>query len=119
VRDYVHVTDLARAHVQAVQYLENGNDSLAVNLGSGKGTSIREVLDAIRRLTAHPVPIAIKPRRPGDPPILVADPTLASERLGFTTQLSDIDTIIRTAAAFFGLTVVEEHPPQSSAEDRG
>ena len=105
VRDYVHVTDLARAHVQAVRYLEDGNDSLAVNLGSGKGTSIRQVLDAIRRLTAHPVPIVIEPRRPGDPPMLVADPTLAAERLGFATQLSDIDTIVRTAAPSFGLTV--------------
>ena len=105
MRDYVHVTDLARAHVQAVRYLEDGNDSLAVNLGSGKGTSIRQVLDAIRRLTAHPVPIVIEPRRPGDPPMLVADPTLAAERLGFATQLSDIDTIVRTAAPSFGLTV--------------
>jgi UDP-arabinose 4-epimerase len=92
--------------VRAVQYLEDGNDSLAVNLGSGKGTSIYQVLDAVRRLTTRPVPIAVEPRRPGDPPILVADPTLASERLGFATQLSDIDTIVRTAAPFFGLTVV-------------
>jgi UDP-arabinose 4-epimerase len=115
VRDYVHVTDLARAHVQAVRYLEDGNDCLAVNLGSGKGTSIYQVLDAVRRLTARPVPIAIEPRRPGDPPILVADPTLASERLGFATQLSDIDTIVRTVAPFFGLTVVQEHPPGANS----
>ena len=105
VRDYIHVTDLARAHVQAVRYLRNGNGNLAANLGSGKGTSIRQVLDAIHRVTARPVPIVIQPKRPGDPPMLFADSTLASERLGFATQLSDIDNIIRTAVPFFGLTV--------------
>jgi UDP-arabinose 4-epimerase len=105
VRDYIHVTDLARAHVQAVRYLRNGNGNLAANLGSGKGTSIRQVLDAIHRVTARPVPIVIQPRRPGDPPMLFADSTLAFERLGFATQLSDIDNIIRTAAPSFGLAV--------------
>ena len=105
VRDYIHVTDLARAHVQAVQYLIDGKESLAVNLGSGQGTSIREVLDAIGRLTARPVPTVVAPKRPGDPPILIADSTLASKRLGFVAQLSDIDTIIRTAAPTFGLAV--------------
>jgi UDP-arabinose 4-epimerase len=105
VRDYIHVTDLARAHVQAVQYLIDGKESLAVNLGSGQGTSIREVLEAIGRLTALPVPTVVAPKRPGDPPILIADSTLASKRLGFVAQLSDIDTIIRTAAPSFGLAV--------------
>ena len=105
VRDYIHVTDLARAHVQAVQYLIDGKESLAVNLGSGQGTSIREVLEAIGRLTARPVPTVVAPKRPGDPPILIADATLASKRLGFVAQLSDIDTIIRTAAPSFGLAV--------------
>jgi UDP-arabinose 4-epimerase len=105
VRDYIHVTDLARAHVQAVQYLIDGKESLAVNLGSGQGTSIREVLEAIGRLTARPVPTVVAPKRPGDPPILIADSTLASKRLGFVAQLSDIDTIIRTAAPSFGLAV--------------
>ena len=105
VRDYIHVTDLARAHVQAVQYLIDGKESLAVNLGSGQGTSIREVLEAIGRLTARPVPTVVAPKRPGDPPILIADSTLASKRLGFVAQRSDIDTIIRTAAPTFGLAV--------------
>jgi UDP-arabinose 4-epimerase len=103
VRDYIHVTDLARAHVQAVGHLIDGKPSLAVNLGSGKGTSIREVLDAIGRLTSRQVPIVVAPKRPGDPPILVADSTLASRQLGFEARLSDIDTIIRTAAPSFGL----------------
>jgi UDP-arabinose 4-epimerase len=101
----VHVTDLARAHVQAVQYLGKGNDSLTVNLGSGKGTSIRQVLDAINRVTARSVPVVFEPRRRGDPAALYADSEFARERLGFTPQLSDIDTIIRTAAPSFGLAV--------------
>jgi UDP-arabinose 4-epimerase len=105
VRDYVHVTDLARAHVQAVQYLGKGNDCLTVNLGSGKGTSIRQVLDAINRVTARSVPVVFEPRRRGDPAALYADSEFARERLGFTPQLSDIDTIIRTAAPSFGLAV--------------
>ena len=116
VRDYIHVTDLARAHAQAVQYLIDGKENLAVNLGSGKGTSIREVLDAVRRVTAQAVPIVIEPRRPGDPPMLVADLTLAAKRLGFTAQLSDIDTIIRTAAASFGLAIVPSSAGHSLPE---
>jgi UDP-arabinose 4-epimerase len=102
VRDYVHVTDLARAHVQAVDYLRSGGPNLAVNLGSGRPTSILEVVAAIERVTRRSVPVLIMPRRPGDPSTLFADSSLAGERLGFRTQLSDIDTIIRTAAPAFG-----------------
>ena len=105
VRDYVHVMDLARAHVQAVDYLRDGGANLAVNLGSGNATSILQVVDAIKRVTARTVPIVIEPRRAGDPAALFADSSLASERLGFATPLSDIDTIVRTAAPFFGLSV--------------
>lgn len=105
VRDYVHVSDLARAHVAAVSYLETGESRLSVNLGSGHGTSIRQVLDTIERLTHRPVPVVFKPRRAGDPPILFADTSLAREKLGFEPVLSDIDTIIRTAAPSFGLEV--------------
>ena len=105
LRDYIHVMDLARGHLLAVKYLWDGGNNLAVNLGSGRATSVREILDSIARITAHRVPIQIKPRRPGDPPVLFADPSLARERLGFSTDLSDIDTIVRTAAPFFGLEV--------------
>lgn len=105
VRDYVHVSDLARAHVLALRHLVNGGGSFAANLGSGHGTSIRDVLAAIERVTGRSVPHVIRPRRPGDPPELYADPRLAKERLGFTTELSDIDTIVRTAASFSGLEV--------------
>ena len=105
VRDYIHVADLARAHVLAVDYLSKGGQNVALNLGTGHGLSVREILDAINRVTARSVPIVIEPRRPGDPPILVADPGMARERLAFSTKFSDIDTIVRTAAPFFGLEV--------------
>ena len=105
-RDFVHVTDLARAHILALDYLRGGGGSLAVNLGSGHALSIRAILKAIRRVTARDVPIVVAPRRTGDPPALVADPDLARQRLGFSTLLSDIDTIVRTAAPSFGLNTV-------------
>ncbi|EYR84354.1 UDP-glucose 4-epimerase GalE [Shinella sp. 838] len=105
IRDYIHVGDLARAHVLAVEYLLGGGGNLAVNLGTGRGTSIREILESIRRLTGRAVPIVLRPRRAGDPPALYADPALAAETLGFRAVYSDLDTIIRTAAPFFGLEV--------------
>ncbi len=106
IRDYIHVTDLARAHVLAVEHLVNGGDNLSVNLGTGSGTSIKEILDAIRRLTGRDVPIKTRARRAGDPPVLFADPAFAAEKLGFRAVYSDLDTIIRTAAPFFGLEVL-------------
>ena len=105
IRDYIHVTDLARAHVLALRHLLNGGDSLALNLGSGTGNSIHEVIGSVERVTGREVPHVIRPRRPGDPPVLYADPHLAKERLGFETELSDIDTIVGTAAAYMGLEV--------------
>ncbi|QIG52019.1 UDP-glucose 4-epimerase GalE [Nordella sp. HKS 07] len=103
VRDYIHVSDLARAHLLALEHLKAGGENLAVNLGTGKGSSIREILDAVARSTGRQVPIELHPRRPGDPPALYADPALAQRTLGFATQCSDLDTIVRTAAPFFGL----------------
>jgi UDP-arabinose 4-epimerase len=103
VRDYIHVTDLARAHVLALQHLINGGRNLAVNLGTGYGLSIGEILKAIGRVTRREVPVEMRPRRAGDPPALYADPAFAREVLGFSPEYSDIDTIIRTAAPFFGL----------------
>ena len=105
IRDYIHVTDLADAHVAAVNYLNDGGEVLRANLGSGHGTSIREVLEAIDRVTGRQVPVQMLPRRPGDPPVLYADTSRARQRLGFRPALSDIDTIIRTAAPGFGLEV--------------
>ena len=107
VRDYIHVTDLARAHVLAVGYLLAGGDSLAVNLGTGRGLSIREILQGITTLTGAPVPVIWRPRRAGDPPALVADPTAARHKLGFIPRLSDLPTLLAHAAPCFGLRPVE------------
>lgn len=105
IRDYIHVSDLARAHVLSVEHLLKGGKSLAVNLGSGHGTSVKEVIQAIERLTGRKVPVSYGPRRAGDPPALFADTAPAADRLGFSPICSDLETIIRTAAPTFGLEV--------------
>ncbi|WP_064711894.1 UDP-glucose 4-epimerase GalE [Rhizobium bangladeshense] len=105
VRDYIHVSDLAQAHLAAVNHLMTDGASLSVNLGSGRGTSVREILEAIRRTTGRDVPVRYRSRRAGDPPILFANTARAEAELGFTPTLSDIDTIIRTAGPTFGLEV--------------
>lgn len=96
VRDYIHVMDLASAHVLAVQALLDGAAPGAYNLGNGVGTSIGEVMAAFDRL-GIPVPHSFKPRRPGDPSQLVADSAAAKQALGWTPQYADIDLIIRSA----------------------
>ncbi|PDT09261.1 MULTISPECIES: UDP-glucose 4-epimerase GalE [unclassified Rhizobium] len=105
VRDYIHVSDLAQAHLAAVNHLMAGGGSLSVNLGSGRGTSVREILAAIHRTTGREVPVRYRSRRAGDPPILFANTARAKAELGFAPALSDIDTIIRTAGPTFGLEV--------------
>lgn len=106
IRDFVHVSDLARAHVLALDHLSSGGASLTANVGSGVGSSIRAVIDAIARITGRRVPIEIHPRRAGDPPVLYADPSFARRALGFFPQHSDLATIVRTAAPQFGLSVL-------------
>ncbi len=101
VRDYVHVTDLADAHLAGLRYLFAGGDSLACNLGTGRGHSVREVVRAIERVTRRPLPVRPMPRRPGDPPQLVAEPRLAFEVLGWRPRLSDLDTIVSTTCAWY------------------
>lgn len=92
LRDYVHVNDLASAHIRALQHLEKGGDSMAINLGSGRGHSVLEVIQAVEKATGRTVRRKIEPRRPGDPPVLVADPTKAKRVLGWTAKrnLADI-----------------------------
>jgi UDP-arabinose 4-epimerase len=97
LRDYIHVNDLADAHVRALQYLEDGcdekgGDSLAINLGTGRGHSVLEIIRAAENATGRPVRRKIGPRRPGDPPILVSDPAKAQRVLGWTAKrnLADI-----------------------------
>jgi UDP-glucose-4-epimerase GalE len=96
LRDYIHVTDLADAHVRALQYLEQGGDSLALNLGTGHGHSVLEVIHAAEKATGRPVRHKVGPRRPGDPPELVADASKAHTLLGWTPQ-RDLDNIVSSA----------------------
>jgi UDP-glucose 4-epimerase len=100
IRDYIHVSDLADAHVLALKLLMQGHCGGVFNLGTGNGFSVREILAAIAAETGREVPHAIKPRRPGDPAYLVADPTAARETLRFFPQHSDLATIVRTAWAW-------------------
>ncbi len=98
IRDYIHVADLADAHVRALAYLENGGTTTALNLGTGAGFSIREILRAVEAVLGVPVPHQFGPRRPGDPPSLVALAEKARDVLGWKPKYSDIETIVRTAA---------------------
>ncbi len=97
VRDYIHVQDLAEAHVAALGHLRDGGASLALNLGTGTGHSVREVIAAARRLTGRAILAREMARRPGDPPVLVADASRARERLGWSARMSDLDSIIGSA----------------------
>jgi UDP-arabinose 4-epimerase len=100
IRDYIHVADLADAHVKALGHLIAGGDSVALNLGTGSGHSVREVIAAVERVSGWPVPRREVARRPGDPPELVADPSLARERLAWRPLHSALDNIIATALAW-------------------
>lgn len=94
VRDYVHVSDLARAHLSVLERLKAGGEGGIWNLASGRGFSVRQVLESVRRVTGHPLPTVSAPRRPGDPPALVADARLAEAELGFVTEHRDLDEIV-------------------------
>ena len=96
IRDYVHVTDLAIAHVKALDYIVKNNESLTVNLGSENGTSVTEMVESARRITGQKIPADYVERRPGDPACLVASAKFAAEKLNWKAQYSDIDTLIET-----------------------
>jgi UDP-arabinose 4-epimerase len=97
VRDYIHVTDLAAAHVSAIDRLADGHESFAVNLGTGQGHSVKDVIATVERLSGRRVNTRECDRRPGDPPSLVAQPGLAAELLGWTPRCSELETIVATA----------------------
>jgi UDP-glucose-4-epimerase GalE len=99
LRDYIHVNDLAEAHVRALQHLEKGGESLALNLGTGRGHSVMEVIQAAEATTGQPVRRKVGPRRPGDPPILVADASKAQQLLNWTPQ-RDLANIVSSAWNF-------------------
>ncbi|WP_394199896.1 UDP-glucose 4-epimerase GalE [Litoreibacter albidus] len=106
IRDYVHVSDLVHGHMLALEHLSAQGGSLTLNLGSGRGTSNFEIVEMVERLTGRTVPVEIAPRRAGDPPVLVADTSLAYETLGFKPQRSDLATIVADAARSFGVEAV-------------
>ena len=96
IRDYIHVTDLARAHVMALDYIAAHGESLKLNLGTEKGTTVKELIDAARRITGKPIPAEDAPRRPGDPASLYTSAKLAEKLLGWKPLYSNVDTLVRT-----------------------
>jgi UDP-glucose 4-epimerase len=97
IRDYVHVGDLAAGHAAALDYIIKNDKSLLVNLGSENGLSVKEIVEAARRITGKPIPAQVVGRRPGDPAKVTASSQLARELLGWKPQYSDIDTILKTS----------------------
>lgn len=104
IRDYIHVLDLADAHVLALEALDR-ESKLIFNLGNGRGFSVREVIEAAREVTGHPIPAVESPRRPGDPAVLVAGSEKIMRELGWKPQYADLKTIIRMAWAWH-----QKHP---------
>ena len=97
VRDYIHVVDLASAHVLALEYASRGGEQRAFNLGTGQGFSVDQVVRTVRRVSGADFEVAVKPRRPGDPPILVAEALRARRELGWRPRFADLDAIVQTA----------------------
>jgi UDP-glucose-4-epimerase GalE len=97
VRDFVHVCDIADAHVRALEYLERGGAPLCANLGSARGASVREIIRRCGEITGRAIAVRAAPRRAGDPPRLIADAALAHSRLGWAPTRSDLETILETA----------------------
>jgi UDP-arabinose 4-epimerase len=97
VRDYIHVLDLADAHIRALDYLRAGGTSQALNLGNGKGYSVREVVESVERVSGQTVPFEEGPRRPGDPPELIGDARRAIDTFECNPRYPELDTIVETA----------------------
>ena len=114
VRDYVHVVDLADAHVKALEYLRSGGKSTSLNLGTGRGYSVDEVIEAVRRLTGRDVPVRRMGRRPGDPPALVADSTTARAVLQWSAAHSHLSEITRSALRWHEASPPAADRPESS-----
>jgi UDP-glucose 4-epimerase len=97
IRDYIHVNDLADAHGKALDYLAIGGESIQVNLGTGIGVSVKEIIDAVEEVTGQKVPLIYGPRREGDPAELVADPSLAKKTLDWQAEHKDVKEIVQSA----------------------
>ncbi|MDQ7038432.1 MAG: GDP-mannose 4,6-dehydratase, partial [Aquificota bacterium] len=97
VRDFIHVTDLAEAHITALEHLLEGGDSLVLNCGYGRGYSVLEVIGVVKKVTGVDFPVETAPRRKGDPPVLVADNRRIKEVFSWEPKYDDLEFIIRTA----------------------
>jgi UDP-glucose-4-epimerase GalE len=115
IRDYIHVTDLASAHVAAVTRLLDGGPSGSFNLGTGHGYSVKQVLAAIAQEAGEHLAVEAGPRRAGDPPVLIADAARARSDLDFRVAYSDLNTIVATAWAWH----IRAHPKRDAIEDSG
>jgi len=100
IRDYIHVTDLVQAHSSALAYLRNGGASTTLNCGYGRGASVFEVVDAVRRVSGRDFPVEISGRRPGDPPALIANVDRIRATLPWRPQFQNLDTIVAHALAW-------------------
>ena len=100
IRDYIHVEDLADAHIRALRYLATGGESTAINLGTARGHSVQEVIAAVEQISGHRIPRQTTTRRPGDPPVLVADNRLARKLLGWKPRYTSLEEIVETAWAW-------------------
>ncbi|HVA02063.1 MAG TPA: UDP-glucose 4-epimerase GalE [Terriglobia bacterium] len=100
IRDFIHVTDLGEAHVLALEHLAKGGESTALNLGTGQGHSVLEVIAAAGKVSRCPIPSKNGPRRAGDPAVLVADPSKAQKVLGWRPRFSDVETVLGSAWAW-------------------
>jgi UDP-glucose 4-epimerase len=100
IRDYIHVSDLAAAHRLALDYLRAGNEGLMLNCAYGHGSTVNEVLDAVKRVSDIDFPVALAQRRAGDPPIVLATGDKIKSALGFKPQFDDLDLIVKHALAF-------------------
>ena len=110
IRDYIHVEDLAEAHALALDHLLSGKESLRCNLGTGQGISVKEIISAAEKVTGKTVPVRYGPRREGDPPELVADPTLARDTLGWVAKHRDVLQIVGSAWAWMDGTRKGRYP---------
>jgi UDP-glucose 4-epimerase len=97
IRDYIHILDLGKAHIKAFEYLEKGGESIACNLGTGKGYSVKEVIHIVEEVTGLKVPVIYGERRPGDPARLVANPSFAKKSLGWEAEYKDLRDTVKTA----------------------
>ena len=100
IRDYIHVEDLASAHLKALDYLRDGGQATTLNCGYGKGFSVRQVIDMVEKAEGKPLPITVVDRRPGDPPVLIAKAKKIRQVLGWEPQFDDLATIVKSSLAW-------------------